>query len=216
MSDGPRDGAADLPDPTRTRRVYERQALRYETNRSHHMTERSWLERFAAGVPQSGHVLDLGCGSGEPIGAWLTGAGFRVTGVDFAEPMLELARKRWPGGDWRHADMRELDLPELFDGIIAWDSFFHLTPDEQEACIPRLARHLAPGGALMLTVGPDAGETGGTVGDERVYHASLSPDDYRAQLNDCGLSVIDFVANDPACGGHSVLLSQKQGLRLGT
>ncbi len=30
--------------------------------------------------------------------------------------------------------MRELGLNETFDGLIAWDSFFHLTQQDQQRC----------------------------------------------------------------------------------
>ena len=66
-------------------------------------------------IPSGGHVLDLGCGAGDPIARWFIAEGFRVTGVDFATSMLEIARTRWPDGDWRAADMRVLDLGDTFD-----------------------------------------------------------------------------------------------------
>ena len=103
--------------------------------------------------------------------------------------------------------MRNLDLGERFAGIIAWDSFFHLTKDQQEALIPRFSRHLLPRVALLLTVGPDEGEVLGRVGSEPVYHASLSPTAYAERLRDECLSIACFVPDDPDCGGHSVLLA---------
>ncbi len=196
--------------PEDTRGVYERQARRFDADRSRQLFERGWLERFSRELPPSGSVLDVGCGGGEPIARWLIDQGFRVTGVDFSEPMLEIARDRWPAGDWRLADMRTLDLGEHFDGLIAWNSFFHLTADEQTSCIPRLAEHVAPGGTLMLTVGPGAGQRDGTVGSEPIYHASLSPDDYVAQFEECGLHRTAFVPEDPTCEMHSVLMARKQ------
>jgi ubiquinone/menaquinone biosynthesis C-methylase UbiE len=58
--------------------------------------------------------------------------------MDFATAMLNIARAHWPKDDWRVGDMRQLNLgDELFDGIIAWDSFFHLTspkPSNVPAC----------------------------------------------------------------------------------
>ena len=73
-------------------------------------------------------MLDLGCGTGEPIAQWFKAEGFAVTGMDFATAMLDIARARWPKDDWRVGDMRKLNLgDERFDGLIAWDSFFHLT-----------------------------------------------------------------------------------------
>lgn len=200
-----------LPDPGTTRGVYDRNAAEFDRLRGRAFFEAAWLRRFAAALPARGRVLDLGCGAGEPIARWLIGEGFRLTGADFSEPMLALARARWPDGDWRHADMRGLELGERFDGIVAWNSFFHLTQDEQRDCLPRLARHLEDGGVLLVTVGPSQGEVGGTVGDEPVYHASLSPAEYAGLLERCGMRLTGFLAEDADCGQHSVLMARKVG-----
>lgn len=199
------------PDPGGTRAVYDRQAEVYDKARSRSFFEARWLATFGDALPRGAKVLDLGCGAGEPIAAWLIGEGFRVTGADFSEGMLAIARARWPDGDWRVADMRNLDLDETFDGIVGWDSFFHLTPDEQRATIPRLAAHLAPEGRLMVTVGHKAGEVSGTVGAETVYHASLSPAEYARCLEDAGLAMTAFMAEDPRTDFHTVLMARKTG-----
>lgn len=192
-----------------TRSVYERQATAYDTSRSRALFEARWLARFSACLPGGGHVLDLGCGAGEPIARWFMAEGFSVTGIDYAQPMLDIARARWPDGDWRQADMRALDLDQVFDGIIAWNSLFHLRPEEQRTCLAHLARHLAPGGSLLATVGPKAGEVTGTVGGETVYHASLSPAAYATCLEDNGLRLTGFLAEDPDTNAHSVLMARK-------
>lgn len=196
-------------DPARTLNVYEAQAARYDAERSRALFEARWLARFAACLPAQGRLLDLGCGAGEPIARWFIAEGFRVTGVDFAEAMLEIARTRWPDGDWRQADMRTLDLGTRFDGIVAWDSFFHLTPEEQRACIARMATHLNPGGSLLMTVGPEAGEATGTVGGQPVYHASLSPAQYATCLEQNGLRLTGYLAEDPETDKHSVLMARR-------
>jgi len=192
------------------RAVYDRQAAVFDAQRSKVLFERTWLERFAEPLAEGARVLDLGCGSGEPIARWLMDQCFSVTGIDFSEQMLALARARWPDGDWRQTDMRELNLGEAFDGIVAWNSFFHLTGPEQETCIASLADHLRPGGTLLLTVGPEAGETCGHVGPEEVYHASLSPGGYRNAMTAHGLEVTGFVTNDPETQNHSVLMARKR------
>ncbi|WP_299732516.1 class I SAM-dependent methyltransferase [uncultured Tateyamaria sp.] len=192
-----------------TRRVYERHASAYDTSRSRALFEARWLARFAASLPAQSRVLDLGCGAGEPIARWFMAEGFRVTGIDYAEAMLDIARARWPGGDWRQADMRVLDLGETFDGIIAWNSLFHLRPEEQRICLSHLACHLAPGGSLLVTVGHKAGEVTGTVAGETVYHASLSPAGYATCLEDNGLRMTGFLAEDPETNAHSVLMARK-------
>lgn len=198
-----------VPDPDGIRDVYETQAERFDSQRSRVLFEARWLARFAACLPNGGRVLDLGCGGGDPIARWFIAEGFKVTGVDFATAMLDIARARWPEGDWRQADMRGFDLKECFDGIVAWNSFFHLTPVEQQGCIARMAVHLKPGGTLLMTVGPDAGEVSGTVGDRSVYHASLSPAQYAACLEENGLRMTGYLAEDPETNKHSVLMARK-------
>ena len=196
-------------DPKETHAVYERQATEYDKRRSKALFEARWLARFTASLKQGSHVLDLGCGTGDPIVRWFMAEGFDVTGIDFSEAMLAIARKRWPDGDWRYADMRDLELDQRFDGIIAWNSFFHLTADEQKDCFTRMAHHLQPGGMLMLTVGPRVGEESGTVGAELVYHASLSPAGYAVCLEENGLQMTGFLAEDPEAQSHTVLMARK-------
>ncbi len=192
-----------------TQAVYERQAARFDRERPKRLHEQAWLDRFLDLVTPRGLVLDLGCGAGDPIAAYIMSRGFRVIGVDASHAMLEVARGRYPDGDWRHGDMRTLALPERFDGILGWDSFFHLTRDEQRAVLPRLAAHLAQDGALMLTVGTHDGEVMGHVGGEPIYHASLDPGEYRRVLDGLGLAVVAFVPEDPDCDGHTVLLARR-------
>ena len=199
-----------------THAVYARNAAQFDEARGKTLFERPWLERFCAGLPRGGAVLDVGCGAGEPIARYFIEQGYAVTGVDFAEPLLEMARARFPSArfpsaDWVVQDMRRLDLGRQYDGVIAWHSYFHLTPDEQTLTLPLLAGHAAPGGVLMITVGPQAGERTGRVAGEPVYHASLAEDDYRRLLDDAGMDVVDFVRNDESCGGATILLAMKRG-----
>lgn len=188
--------------------VYQRQAAAWDATRGKGLSERAWLDKLLALTRPGDHVLDLGCGSGDPIAAYIVAAGRRICGVDFAPAMLELASQRMPDETWILGDMRSLALGKRYAAIIGWDSFFHLSPVEQRAVLPRLRDHLEPGGGLLLTVGPRAGEPLGEVGGEPVYHASLDPDEYRSGLAGAGLELIEFVPDDPECG-RTVLLARR-------
>ncbi|NLS55805.1 class I SAM-dependent methyltransferase [Hafnia alvei] len=45
-------------------------------------SEIPWLERFLALLPANGHILDIGCGTGEPIAGYFIRQGFNVTGFE--------------------------------------------------------------------------------------------------------------------------------------
>lgn len=194
----------------RTGEVYERNAERFDRERGRDLFECTWLDRMVDGLDPGASILDLGCGTGDPIAAYLRGRGFAVLGLDASSAMLAIARTRFPQGDWRLGDMRWLDLAERFDAILGWDSFFHLTAEEQRGTLPRIASHLRPFGRVLLTVGPMAGEVAGHVGDDPVYHASLSPQEYAQRLDALGLDILDFVKEDPAARGRTVLLARKR------
>lgn len=69
-------------------------------------------------------------------------------------------------------DMRTLSLARLSNGILAWDSFFHLNQDDQETNVSGIPCSRLPGAALMLTSGPSAGEAFGVLEGQPLYHAS--------------------------------------------
>lgn len=192
-----------------TQQVYERNADWFARTRPQALIEKPWLDRFVSLLPNPASILDLGCGSGDPIAAYFLGLGHRVVGMDASRAMIRIARQRRPDGDWRLGDMRALALPERFDGIIGWNSFFHLTQAEQHDVLPRMARHLRARGALLLSVGPEAGEVAGQVGDDPVYHASLSQSEYRSILTSEGMQVVAFTPEDPDCYGMTLLLARK-------
>lgn len=190
--------------------LYERTAREWDRARREGSRdiERPWLDRFLSPLPRRAEVLDLGCGGGEPIARYLIERGCGLTGIDSAPKMIELCRERFPEHAWSVADMRALQLGRRFDGLVAWDSFFHLPPDQQRAMLPAFRAHANPAAALLFTSGPAHGEAIGSWQGEPLYHASLSPDEYRSLLDASGFDVVRHVANDPDCGGHTVWLAR--------
>jgi predicted TPR repeat methyltransferase len=145
--------------------------------------------------------------SAEPIAGYFIAAGYELTGVDSSPAMISLCRSRFPNRAWVVADMRTLVLDRRFDGLLAWDSFFHLRQDDQRRMFPIFRKHAAPNAALMFTSGPRAGEAIGTYHGEPLYHASLAPDEYRALLDQHGFEVVSHVSEDPGCGGRTIWLA---------
>jgi trans-aconitate methyltransferase len=190
---------------------YERHAQAWDADRrSVPWLDRPYLDRFVALSPDSGKVLDLGCGGGEPVAATMTSLGFTITGVDSAPTMISLCRRRMPSQHWIVADMRTLALGEFFDGVLAWDSFFHLKPDDQVRMFPIFALHTAPGGILMFNAGSARGEAIGSYRGDPLYHASLDDAEYRDLLNGSGFELIEHIAGGLSKGGRIAWIARRR------
>jgi SAM-dependent methyltransferase len=189
--------------------LYDRHAADWDRQRSGgSLFEKPWIDRFLALLPSRASVLDIGCGCGDPITRYLIQQGYRVTGVDASPALIDICRSRFPDHEWIVADMRGLALERRFDGVLAWDSFFHLCPDDQPSMFPVFRRHTATGGALLFTSGPRHGEVIATWQGRPLYHGSLAPAEYRSLLDQNGFDVISHVIEDPNCGEHTVWLAQ--------
>jgi SAM-dependent methyltransferase len=191
--------------------LYERRARDWVGDRAQDKVfiEKAWLERFCALIKLGGIVLDLGCGPGKPMAAYLLSQGFDVCGVDSSPTMISLARGNFPDREWIVADMRKLDLGRTFDGVMAWDSFFHLNFEDQERMFPIFRAHARPGAPLLFTSGPHHGESVGSFRGEPLYHASLAPEEYRALFAANGFVAVASKMEDRDCGGHSVWLARR-------
>jgi SAM-dependent methyltransferase len=189
--------------------LYERHAHDFATDRGRALAgEEDWLRQFTRLLPPTATILDIGCGSGEPIARYLIEKGFAVTGVDASPTLISLCRQRFPDRHWHVADMRQLALGTTFDGLLAWDSFFHLTPADQREMFAVFKRHAANGAALMFTSGGSLGESIGSYHGDPLYHASLSPEEYETLLKSAGFRVVAHVTEDPECGYHTIWLAQ--------
>jgi SAM-dependent methyltransferase len=189
--------------------LYQRKAQDWIEGRARSgLFEKPWLDRFRTLLPPAGPILDLGCGSAEPMARYLIELGHPVVGVDSSPAMIDVCRRHFPRQEWVVADMRKLSLQRRFSGILAWDSFFHLCHDDQRRMFPVFREHAAPEAALMFTSGPAHGEAIGSLAGEPLYHASLDPAEYRSLLDRNGFRVVSHVVEDPDCGGHTIWLAQ--------
>jgi predicted TPR repeat methyltransferase len=172
------------------------------------LDEKHWIERLLTLLGNKASILDIGCGSADPIGRYLIERNYAVTGIDSSETLIQMANSKFPMHDWVVADMRTLSLDRVFDGIVAWDSFFHLCQEDQRRMFTIFKKHAASGAALMFTSGTFHGEVIGSYCGEPLYHASLDAEEYRSLLEENGFGVVSHVVEDPTCGGHTIWLAQ--------
>jgi SAM-dependent methyltransferase len=191
---------------------YEKHATAWDNDRqSVGWNEQLWHDLFIDSLPAGAKVLDLGCGSGRPVARHMHERGLHVTGVDSSPTMISLCQSRLPDHEWIVADMRRISLNRRFDGILAWDSFFHLDHDDQRRMFAVFAEHSSDRAELMFNTGPEHGEAIGSYRGDPLYHASLAPHEYVALVSGIGFEVIDHAANDVRVGGRTVWLCGSRG-----
>lgn len=107
------------------------------------------------GIPE-GLVVDLGCGSG----LWareLLRAGYRVLGIDISEAMVEIARRKASGAEFRVGSLFEAEIPPC-DAVTAVSEvlnyLFDSGNDESglERLFGRVYEALRPGGVFVFDV----------------------------------------------------------------
>jgi 2-polyprenyl-3-methyl-5-hydroxy-6-metoxy-1,4-benzoquinol methylase len=189
--------------------AYEEIVEWYDTNRSKHLMEIEYLNVIIKSIPKMGSILDLGCGTGEPIDKFFHEKGYHITGIDGSKKMIELCKKRFPEQEFFVADMRSIQLNKQFDAIIAWHSFFHLPHEDQRQMFKMFVSHLKPGGVLMFTTGPEYGESWSNNGGQDLYHASFSISEYESLLKQHGFEIILNKVRDPECGYNTTWVAKK-------
>ena len=107
--------------------------------------------------------------------------------------------------------MRSVSLGAKFDGILAWDSLFHLKPDDQRRMFEVFARHGANPVILMFNGGPTYGEVVGSYRGDPLYHASLGPAEYKEQLDRIGFGIAAHAVEDRLAGGRTAWLARSRG-----
>lgn len=169
---------------------YDLIANEFDQDRNKSLREKKFLDLFVTFLSADAHILDIGCGMAEPIAKYLIEKGFNVTGIDSSNALLEMAKKRFPKMTWLYGDMREIQLQENYDGLIAYDSFFHLTISDQIKMIERFSNWLKPNGIILLTTGPEEGEVIDAPMHGHLFsYFSMSPESYIKYFNENNLAV---------------------------
>lgn len=102
--------------------AYRRDEFDYE-----HSGYKACLEWVLPELEPNHHVLDLGCGCGEPVARVLSER-CRVTGIDISPVQVERARALVPAGTFICADFAGLSFADgSFDAVTAFYSITLLT-----------------------------------------------------------------------------------------
>ncbi|MCT4635547.1 MAG: class I SAM-dependent methyltransferase [Rickettsiales bacterium] len=193
---------------TNVYKSYEKIASWFDKHRCRDLFEKPYLDMVIDNIKPNGKVLDLGCGMGEPIGKYFIDNGYQLTGIDGSKKLIDIAKSRFPNTEFLVEDMRECNLDQEFHAIIAWHSFFHLTQNDQRKMFQVFENHILPNGVLLFTSGTNNGEVWSNNGGESLYHASLSPDEYKNLLAQHNFRIIKHNIEDRNCGDATVWVAK--------
>jgi cyclopropane fatty-acyl-phospholipid synthase-like methyltransferase len=184
-----------------------------------------YVDLALEGLQSGARVLDLGCGTGQPVARYLVEKGFRVTGVDQSEKMLEIAKQEVSEAEFIHSDMINVQLAPGFGAAIAWDSIFHVERKHHARIFQKVANALKPGGRLLLSVGgSDAASTAeefaatydaeaegftSEMYGHTFFYSGYDPQVARGLLEAAGFEIEVWEIDDPSSRGHIAVIAKK-------
>lgn len=170
---------------------YDLIAQGFADMRDQFSTEQKYIDQLISYLPPGASILDVGCGSGYPIAAYLLEKGFDVTGVDGSKELLKIAQSRHPKLKCLFGDIRSVEIPEKYDAVLEWWCLFHVPKEDHEAMIARFASWLKPGGYLEFTTGnADHEESSNGMLDQELHFYSLAPERYELFLKQNGFKLL--------------------------
>jgi ubiquinone/menaquinone biosynthesis C-methylase UbiE len=177
-----------------TRESYEQIALTY-AQISANMSETllTFAQKFLGLLEPEAHILDVGCGPGRDM-AWFESHNINVTGVDYTQAMLEIARSN-VRGSLVQADMRWMPFEsQSVDGIWCNASLLHLPKTDSPAALLEFKRILKPAGILFLAVQEGEGEhleTREVYGENQRFFARYSMPEITRMLETAGFEILE-------------------------
>lgn len=168
-----------------------------------------YIDMIIGMLPNQGKVLDIGCGTGIPIARRLVENGLAVHGIDVSARMISLARQNVPKATFEIADIISWSADESFDGFVAWDSLFHLVPQQHGLVIGRLLGMLKTNGVALMSFGGTKGEICSSMLGEKFYYASLAADEYMKVLSGTGCEIV-LLEEDQPNEAHIVIVARKK------
>lgn len=134
----------------RTRHAYNLCAENFEKKISGNIEYKEQITKFAGLLPKRALLLDIGCGPGLNAEIFAKN-GLNVTGFDFSEEMIKLARKNCPKGTFILSSIENFSSDVKFDGICLSFVIVHLKTDEATSLLDRLSSFINPKGKVYIS-----------------------------------------------------------------
>lgn len=178
--------------------------------------ERYFLRKLVKLVPKSATVLDLGCGTGVPVDAYLIQQGFDVTGVDYCPRLITRARRNVPQGKFINQDFSRVSFDEeAFDAVVSLYAIFHIPRKEHKDLFLRIRSLLKHNGIMLVTLGTsdyEYGEEQGWCGAPVMAWSMYGPDTYEEMITNIGFTILESRSEGKPTDDeyHFWMLAQKE------
>ncbi|SEI84089.1 Methyltransferase domain-containing protein [Dyadobacter sp. SG02] len=148
------------------------------------------VRHWARSLPLNATVLDVGCGTGNPISQALVDEGLTVYGIDASPSMIQGFKQNFPGIPVACEAAEDSSFfNRQFDAIIAWGLMFLLPEETQEVVIQKMANALNAGGKLLFTAPSRKMKWEDAITE--IESVSLGAERYKELLTASGLSLIE-------------------------
>lgn len=131
---------------------YEAHAQEFMKHRERSEIGVSTVLAWSHSLPSQASLLDLGCGSGQPIAIALARAGFTMHGIDTSTTLVKAYREKIPQAQVMCESVEDSTFfHRQFDAVIAIGLMFLLDETAQAKLIQKVASHLRHGGQFLFT-----------------------------------------------------------------
>jgi 2-polyprenyl-3-methyl-5-hydroxy-6-metoxy-1,4-benzoquinol methylase len=181
--------------------------------------EKQAIDEAITHIPKGASILDIGCGNGKPIAAYLIHQDFNVYGIEISPKQLAYAKQAIKKEQIFLADICEFKTELKFDAIICWFTLFHVHAAQHLEVLNKIYALLKPGGILLITfadtnykpegddrVKIDKNTIESEMFGERFLHSGHPSETNTCLLKEAEFKIISDVCDQP---GNQVILAKK-------
>ena len=156
---------------------------------------------FLESIPNSGRILDVGCGAGRDL-KHFADIGFEAVGIDPSEKLAAMASE-FSGCKVLVSSIQDFRVDREFDGAWACASLIHLPRHQLISALGKISLALRQRGVLFASMKVGIGET---VMDDGRFVTRYSPEELSDAIKKANFEIINvWVTPDSFPGRNSVV-----------